>query len=169
MHAHERDMDCLGRRPGWVLAVVGIASLIWLLVRTGAKPSRAAYPCQRAAMANASAWLGTLVLPAAVWRRSETRFIILLAASLVIAGLAAPVVGFVRNAAAAGPPRAITLSLAGKQQPRSTSSDIFAVQGTNGADGGFQRLTRLMEQGGLSFYALIGSGDVVIIMVNSLS
>jgi len=39
---------------------VSIASLIWLLLRSGTKPSRIAYPCQRAAAANVGAFVGTL-------------------------------------------------------------------------------------------------------------
>jgi hypothetical protein len=33
----------------WFLACSGLASLIWFLVRVVPKPSRASYPCQRAA------------------------------------------------------------------------------------------------------------------------
>ena len=42
---------------------IGLASLLWLIIRTGTKPSRAAYPCQRMAAANASAWLGAAIIP----------------------------------------------------------------------------------------------------------
>ncbi|MGD0726754.1 MAG: hypothetical protein ABSB63_14475, partial [Spirochaetia bacterium] len=40
------------REPGNGPVLVGIASLLWLLLRSGMKPSRAAYPCQKAALAN---------------------------------------------------------------------------------------------------------------------
>lgn len=46
-----------GRRH-WIALVsplAGLAALIWLLIRSGAKPSRLAYPCQRAALS--AAWL----------------------------------------------------------------------------------------------------------------
>jgi len=52
------------QEPGNRSLVVGLASLLWLLLRTGMKPLRAAYPCQQAAMAHTSAWIGTLALPA---------------------------------------------------------------------------------------------------------
>ncbi len=61
----------------------------------------------------------------------------------------------------------MSVQLAGRQLASATYSDIFAVQGTTGADGGFQRLVDLMEQNGLSLYSLIGPQDVVIIKVNS--
>jgi hypothetical protein len=46
--------------------ILGIASLVWLLVRSGRKPSRLAYPCQKAAMANTTLLFGGSVIPVAV-------------------------------------------------------------------------------------------------------
>ena len=40
--------------------LVSLASLIWLVFRTGTKPSRIAYPCQRVAAANVGALVGAL-------------------------------------------------------------------------------------------------------------
>jgi hypothetical protein len=168
------------REPGNGSLVVGIASLLWLLLRTGMKPSRAAYPCQKAAMANASVLLGTFALPA-LWRRpaglrgpgarlirpSQLRFLVFLAATVLFAGIVAADVGLFSNSQAMRTGQVLTLKLTGNQQPTNSYSDIFAVQGTTGADGGFQRLADLMGQRGLSFYSLIGPNDVVIIKVNS--
>ncbi len=166
--------------PGNGFLVVSIASLLWLLLRTGMKPSRAAYPCQKAALANTSAWLGTLALPV-LWRRpaglrdpgatpigkTRLRLVVFLAATVFFAGIITGGVGLFLNASATGTGQSLTLELAGRQQPTSTYSDIFAVQGTTGADGGFQRLVDLMGERGPSFYSLIGPRDVVIIKVNS--
>ena len=160
--------------------VIGIASLLWLLLRTGMKPSRAAYPCQKAAMANLSAWLGTLVLPA-LWRRPaclgrprtglvrspQLRLLVFLASTVLLAGIVATDLGLFSNAGVLRTGQVLTLNLTGQQLPTNSYSDIFAVQGTTGADGGFQRLVDLMGQRGLSFYSLIGPKDVVIIKVNS--
>jgi len=154
-------------RPRLIPLVIAIASVLWLLVRTGTKPSRAAYPCQRAAAANASLLLGTLAVPAALWRRSELRLLIFLAAAFAIAGFAAPVADLVPRGVAPATGQTVAIRLVGRQQQQSTFSDIYAVQDTNGADGGFQRLVEIMEQGGLSFASLIGPKDVVIIKVNS--
>ena len=45
-----------GARTGlkWLCAVTGLAALVWFLLRVIPKPSRAAYPCQRAAAPLAS-------------------------------------------------------------------------------------------------------------------
>ena len=159
---------------------VGIGSLLWLLLRTGRKPSRAAYPCQQAAMANASAWIGTLPL-LAPWRGAAglsrpgamsigtawPKLAAFLAAALIIAGVTPSALGFLSRTTTAGTERTLPLVLAGKQALADTYSDIFVVQGTTGADAGFQRLIEIMGQGGLSLYSLVGPGDVVIIKVNS--
>jgi hypothetical protein len=131
-------------------------------------------------MANASAWIGTLALPLP-WRRAAglhggglasirpagLRYAGFLAASLIIAGLTPPAFDLLSRAAPTRAGSAIQLTLTGRQQPAATFSDIFVVQGTNGADGGFQRLVDIMGRAGLSFYSLIGPRDVVIIKVNS--
>jgi hypothetical protein len=159
---------------------IGIASLLWFLIRTGTKPRRAAYPCQKAALANASAWLGTLALPGFL-RRPETplgrearrlgsarlRFALLLLSSVVVAGAAGPAVRLFSNVGSNPTAQFAALNLAGWRQAASTFSDIYAVQGTTGADGGFQRLVRLMEEHGQSFYSLFGRNDVIVIKVNS--
>jgi len=45
------------RRLKWLAAVMGLGSLAWFLVRVIPKPSRAAYPCQRAAAPLASGFI----------------------------------------------------------------------------------------------------------------
>jgi hypothetical protein len=42
---------------------LGLGSLIWLIVRSGTKPSRLQYPCQRAAASTSSVFLGAFALP----------------------------------------------------------------------------------------------------------
>jgi hypothetical protein len=169
------------REKVWTASfLIGIASLLWFLIRTGTKPRRAAYPCQKAALANASAWLSTLALPV-FFHRPETsigrevrrigsarlRFGLLLLAAAAVAGITGPAVRFFSNVNSHSTGQFVTPRLAGRQQSASTFSDIYAIQGTTGADGGFQRLVRLMEQSGQSFYALIDRSDVIIIKVNS--
>ena len=49
-------------RPGsWGFWLVGVGSLVWLLVRTGRRPDRIRYPCQKVAAANSAVFLGWLV------------------------------------------------------------------------------------------------------------
>ncbi len=62
------------RWPLWLLPVLGLASLIWFLIRVIPKPSRAAYPCQRLVAPFASAfvvWLTGLVGSTLLWRRAR--------------------------------------------------------------------------------------------------
>jgi len=42
---------------------IGIASLLWLLYRSGTKPSRMRYPCQQTCMVNVSMYLSPAVVP----------------------------------------------------------------------------------------------------------
>lgn len=46
--------------------ILGIASLIWLIIRSGRKPSRINYPCQKAALANTMVLFGGTTIPVAV-------------------------------------------------------------------------------------------------------
>jgi gluconolactonase len=45
----------------WLLPLVGLASLVWFLIRVIPKPSRATYPCQRMAMPLASGFVTWLI------------------------------------------------------------------------------------------------------------
>ena len=75
-----------GERPGrfskypwliWLFPVIGLVSLIWFLIRVVPKPSRATYPCQRAAFPLASAfiiWLLGLGGSTAAFRKARTSF-----------------------------------------------------------------------------------------------
>jgi hypothetical protein len=154
------------RKVWWGFFLVGIASLLWFLIRTGPKPSRAAYPCQKAALANASAWLASLSLPVLL-SRIQLNFLLLLIGAAAAAGVAGPAARFFSKATSEPSGQAVALRLAERRQPASTFSDIYAVRGTTGADGGFQRLIESMRERGPSFYSLIGHDDVVIIKVNS--
>lgn len=64
-----------GRRWAfWILPLAGAVSLLWFLIRVLPKPSRAAYPCQRAAFPLASAfvvWLTGLVVFGLAWCRAR--------------------------------------------------------------------------------------------------
>ena len=61
----------------WLIPVVGLASLIWFLIRVVPKPSRATYPCQRVAFPLASGfviWLLGLGGSAVAFRRAKSWF-----------------------------------------------------------------------------------------------
>ncbi|MHB8894590.1 MAG: DUF5719 family protein [Candidatus Geothermincolia bacterium] len=67
-HAHEVPRGLKSKLRKYLygnMTLLGILSLAWLIVRTGRKPTRINYPCQRAAFANATILLGGAALPIA--------------------------------------------------------------------------------------------------------
>jgi len=90
MHLHNEHPCCKrGKRVGqgrpylerlrnswlcWLLPIAGLFSLAWFLIRVIPKPSRATYPCQRAAMPLASgfvAWLIGIVGSMVAFRKAK--------------------------------------------------------------------------------------------------
>ena len=154
----------------------GLGCLIWYLVRTGTKPSRAVYPCQQSAAYNANLWIATYLTPVLgfveydrVRMRWKTVVLILLI------GLGS--YGYMSLNDSDNNMTSLQLD------PISASeldpSIIYAVTGTNGADDGVERLIELMDHNDQPFYqsskeaetqgptGLIGNNDVVLIKVNS--
>lgn len=61
-------------RAAWVLPLAGLVSLLWFLIRVVPKPSRATYPCQRAAFPVASAfvvWLTAVVMSSLAYCKAK--------------------------------------------------------------------------------------------------
>src|SRR6516165_449870 len=59
----------------WFFAFWGLAALIWFLVRVVPKPSRASYPCQRAAAPMAAGfvtWIAGAITSAALFHKART-------------------------------------------------------------------------------------------------
>ncbi len=74
MH-HPETPSTVCRKGHKIAILAGLASLLWFLVRVAPKPSRAAYPCQRAAAPLASGfviWLIGLFSARAIYRRAST-------------------------------------------------------------------------------------------------
>ena len=76
MKSNQFKKNSLARKLSKITAIItGLAALIWFLIRVIPKPSRAAYPCQRAAFPLASAfviWLtGTMISMIAMARLSK--------------------------------------------------------------------------------------------------
>ena len=201
-HAHHLDNDHTKspehRPPSrWRLTywVVSIGSLIWLLLRSGTKPKRLAYPCQRVAAANTLGfltYLASLLGSATLLRRLKNNFS-LGRLSLLVVGLL--LTTFLQSSITtpAVPLLAASPDLPGWTHPDAVS-DVFAITnvpeplytldggaipgGVSAADAlhddGVDALVNLMEAKGDYFYkttahptGLFASNDVIVIKVNN--
>ncbi len=163
--------------------LVGLLSLIWFVLRTGTKPSRANYPCQGVAAANSYTWLSVFVLPTLSTVQRKTS-ISPRRKKIVITVLVLAIVAYTawlslyemdKNL----PSQLGRPTLTGKLAEHEPASDIFVVSNTSGDYDGVARLIDLMGERGLLFYksmkagknqgptGLIASDDVIIMKVNS--
>ncbi len=172
----------------WSLSFLGISSFLWLLLRSGARPTRMLYPCQRVAAANVHAWLGVSFI--GLLHRMRWKLRPLLTASRavpVVLGVGAlALLGFVaaRSFSPSESARLQQLQEAADRMAEilSPSASIFVVEGGGGPEDfrhlGLDRLIDFMGVRGLCFYrtekrgiafspsGLIGADDVVLIKVN---
>jgi uncharacterized repeat protein (TIGR01451 family) len=204
-HSHSTHTSGLNRhdperkRPAawWMVGywVVGMGSLIWLLLRSGTKPKRLAYPCQRAAAATSAgfvAYVLTLVGSSVLFRRLRRAFsfgtlallsVCLLLAAFLQGSVAEPVM----------PVLAASPALPGWTAPGAVS-DVFAITNVpvpqysldGGSvpggvsadealhDDGVNALVSFMESQGDYFYktaahpaGLFDTQDVIVIKVNN--
>ena len=166
--------------------IVGLLSLIWLIARTGTKPSRVAYPCQRTAAANGAAWLAAYVIPLLpfartlrgerIGRRVASRglgFVILAMGVLCLGSGLEP-------AASRGAHTVLALTLSEQRATNTLLSSVFAVQGIKSSTSGMgiPELISLMYAHDTCFYrsgeagvakgpnGLFAADDVVLIKVN---
>ncbi len=172
------------RKLGYNPPILGLLSLLWFILRTGTKPSRAVYPCQRAAVANSYIWLTIYAIPflrSLIRKISEKihlrRGILLVVISITIVG-GALVLWSGYETVKRGEMQEIGLKISGKLAEYGPASSIFVVNGTRGNDDGIFKLIDLMGEHGLFFYkspehgrnkspdGLISRDDVVIIKVN---
>ena len=158
--------------------VFGFMCLVWYGLRTGSKPTRSIYPCQRAAALNANLWLATYLFPVfSIANHSLTKENRKIIAIIGGVGIIAGVIYFGFGMS--------WLSFNGSDQNdvpdgiiEEVVSSIFVVEGTNGDDEGFSILLSSMAEQGLYFYqtdgahelsgpdGLISLDDVVLIKVN---
>jgi hypothetical protein len=177
------EMDARKTVCHWMkhsIFISGLLCVIWFLLRTGTKPSRAIYPCQQAAATGGYLWLATFVLPlvSVIWpkRLTECCRTKLIGGGIIILVALSSIYGLYELS---GTPSTQSTKVAqmnftqhiAESAPAST---IFVVNGTSGDDGGITALLQLMERHAIPFYStqdnrhsgLIGSNDVVIIKVN---
>ncbi|MFX0064449.1 MAG: DUF362 domain-containing protein [Candidatus Hermodarchaeota archaeon] len=158
------------------LLFFGVVNLLWLVFRTGTKPSRIVYPCQRAALDNLSISVSAfapLSLTAfftkfkSFFPKSGNIF-----ALLLIIVISSGLVWQTPN-----PNQEIQLTLESKDATVFPASDIFVVNGRTAAH--INELMNLMSLHGLFFYkssvegtnqgpdGLIAHNDVVLLKINS--
>jgi len=197
-HDTERKACARKNKNGlWRIAYwfVGIGSIVWLLVRSGTRPKRLVYPCQRAAAVNAAGfltYLAALISSATLLRGlkavfSPARLALFGVGVLLTALLQTSVTVPVETTLADSP------SLTGWTSPTAVS-DVFVITDVpaptcslNGGDisgcasayeafhdDGVDALVNLMEVHGDYFYktsshpdGLFGADDVVVIKVNN--
>ncbi len=174
-----RDLLLNARRNGLLL---GILSLIWLMLRTGTKPSRISYPCQQAAKANALASLALIFAPVLAMvhvgeRKLDRRWI---AAAFIVIVASTGIYSLIFSSPKPNPGVTDTQLFPLKPvEVESPTSSVYAVNGYTGTNGGLAKLFDVMGENGINFYqsastgknrgpgGLIEADDVVIIKVNS--
>ncbi len=173
------------RKHFWKMALIAATSVVWLIVRTGRKPSRITYPCQKAAVANIHIFLVLLVAPLLELRNSGRPFsrvrdprlvgTITLVVFLLVAFEAVPFTLDYSYIPGSNP--YVPLNLTPQVALSPEASDLFLVQNASGLEGSmdaaFSTLLQLMSNHSLLFYntseqptGLIARDDVVLIKVN---
>ena len=168
--------------------IIGLFSLFWFLLRTGTKPTRAVYPCQRVAAANSYLWFTIYVIPFfhTVLRKFSnmanikiTRRTVIVLTVLAIVSTGSVVSWHLYEMWSQPKEGAKRLILEGWKAKETPASDIFVINGTKGGDNGVTELIDLMGEHGIFFYkspkagenkgpdGLIARDDVIIIKVNS--
>jgi uncharacterized protein (DUF362 family) len=166
----------------WFLAnslLSGVTALVWLLLRSGSKPSRLAYPCQRAAAGTAGLALGAPLVAVAIaaWRRVNPWMRAPAVVATAVLGLvltASLFIYFSQAAEYSGPVLAPPLEYRAQLYhvtgcPQDPAGDHFV---------GLSNLVGVMGRGGLKFYesaaaspvagpdGVVASNDVVVIKIN---
>ena len=183
--AHRHSHPSSGRRSfwrRWLLVnslISGLFALAWLLLRSGTKPSRFAYPCQQAAFSTASLALGGPLVAMLVAARRRV-----LATLRTRVGVAsATICLFIASGAWAYLSRADTYDGPRCDPPRGYRAQVYHVtdcpQEPAGEHfAGLDHLITLMGNQGLKFYqspteslvsgpdGIIGATDVIVIKIN---
>jgi uncharacterized protein (DUF362 family) len=155
----------------------GVLALIWLILRSGPRPNRLAYPCQQAAFSFAAAAFGAPFVATMVTLRARLVAVLrTTVGKITIAGLGA--LGMVLVAAAGDRDDVAILDPPTAYQP-----DVYLVDDARGSEpdrhGGVDDLVTLMGMNGFKWHrspttsltagadGLIDADDVVLIKVNA--
>jgi len=173
---------------------LGLGSVLWLLLRSGTKPSRLRYPCQQAAAGTSSLWLSAFVfpgilrglralgLPLPAVRLSRKARNLLLAAGISALAVLLPL-SLIHKHPTVPPPVEAALPVWTSARP--TQSHIFVVDSVPIPDSigtyheGLDTLLSLLAQNGTYLYrsskslpwcdttGIVGKNDVVLLKVNA--
>lgn len=153
------------------IILLGIASFLWFLFRTGSKPSRIIYPCQQAALANSLVLFPLLAVfllgVVAKTRRFLNKWSKVLVLVLIIVLSILVTEPFWRSPGlvnAQNPNQEIPIEFSNRTATLSPPSNIYAVNGKQAAT--VSNLINLMSQNGLDFYSMIQPNDIVLIKIN---
>ena len=167
---------------------MAVVSFVWLILRTGTKPSRISYPCQKAAAANINLFLIALApplagltskfLPERIFRNRIVKAVMVTGLLVTIA--ISTFTMFTINAAPAVNLTPVDLDLQSQTATASSPSNLFIIQNASGSQGNMDAaisaLLSSMQSHGLNFFktnaipsGLIGKNDVIIIKVNAQS
>lgn len=190
----KRTITAVARFFSGSVFLLGIGSLLWLLLRSGTKPSRVRYPCQRAAAGTSAFWLGAFVLPGVLrglrtvgLRLPEVRLNRLTRCLLVFVSVVAVssllIARLVPRRASSPPP--VRAGLPAWASVRHDPSRIFVVDSFPAPDSlgtlheGLDSLLSLMAANGTCLYrstkplpwcdtsGIVARNDVVLIKVNA--
>ena len=167
----------------WGLGFLAVVSAIWLMIRTGRKPTRIIYPCQQVAVESITIFHIALLAslpPTFISLRKSTSFLkpMLILSILFVGSIFLENESFsLRFDPLSGNRIRVPLTLSPQSSLASDPSDLFFVQKASGEEGNMDlavsSLIELMEVQGLYFYksasrssGLIGNNDVVILKVN---
>ena len=157
--------------------IAGFLTFLWLLVRSGTRPSRIVYPCQRAAATYTFYSIGSLIFPIFALKLNIEDLIIsrkkiLSLVAVIGIGLLIWNLNNLNNKPGEINLVEDNLGIKNNLVPNPTSN-IFVIQNTAGEYSGTKKLIKLMEKNNQPFYktinnnGLISSEDVILIKVNS--
>jgi hypothetical protein len=166
------------------LFLIGSVSLIWLILRTGTKPSRVNYPCQRAAITNSQVlfglsilfWISSSITKTKKFFTKNGLTILALAITTNMVLTIPQFLGGLDFVEAANPNQELNLSLESMQANNFPASNLYVVNGRTFAH--INELITLMSSKDLFFYksnttgenqassGLIANDDVVLIKIN---
>ncbi len=182
---HEHHSSRSSRLPRWLRLhplLLGLIALIWIALRSGRKPTRLAYPCQRAALGTAAMTLAgplaaaLLGAAAAIGARRRLGAPALAVLAMLLLAVFGGLAHSGRTVAAAGS------GFAARGPDSDYIANIYVVEAAGGPSGlhhtGLDVLLACMGAGDLKFYrspivspesgptGIVGADDVVLIKIN---